>query len=102
MQASLRHIDAAYTRFFREKKGFPKFKNKHSKQSFQCPQTAKVDFETSRIYIPKFKKQGIKTTFHRTFEGTVKTVTIKKTKTNKYFVSILVETVDTLPKKPNA
>jgi putative transposase len=38
---------------------------------------------------------------HRKFDGKIKTVTIKKTPTNKYFASILVETKD-IEKKPEA
>ena len=38
LQESLFCLDNAFTRFFREKKGFPKFKNKFGKQSFTCPQ----------------------------------------------------------------
>ena len=56
LQASLENLDKAYTRFFREKKGFPKFKSKHdNRQSFQVPQHAKVDFDTSKLSLPKFK-----------------------------------------------
>ena len=36
LQASIRNLDSAYQRFFKEKKGFPKFKSKrNSRQSFQ-------------------------------------------------------------------
>jgi len=45
--------------------------------------------------LPKIKK--IKVKFHRTFCGTIKTCTIKKTATNKYYVSILVETQEAKP-----
>src|ERR1039457_1112047 len=38
LQMSVRNLDNAYTNFFRGK-GFPKFKNKHGKQSFQYPQS---------------------------------------------------------------
>ena len=47
LQATLINLDSAYVRFFREKKGFPKFKSKHnSKQSYQIPPsvTTNVDF----------------------------------------------------------
>ena len=91
LQASLANLDSAYTKFFREHKGFPRFKSKKdSKQSFSIPQNTRVDFENGRIFIPKFKG-GIKTKFHRTFEGIVKSSTISRTATGKYFVSILVE-----------
>lgn len=91
LQASLANLDSAYTKFFREYKGFPKFKSKKdSKQSFSIPQNTKVDFENGRVFIPKFKG-GIKARLHRTFEGIVKTSTITRTTTGKYFISILVE-----------
>lgn len=91
LQASLANLDSAYTKFFREHKGFPKFKSKKdSKQSFSIPQNTKVDFENGRIFIPKFKS-GIKAILHRTFDGIVKTSTITRTSTGKYFISILVE-----------
>ena len=37
LQMSLRNLDNAYTKFFKGG-GFPKFKNKYSKQSIQFPQ----------------------------------------------------------------
>ncbi len=101
LQASLANLDSAYTKFFREHKGFPRFKSKKdSKQSFSIPQNTRVDFENGRIFIPKFKG-GIKTKFHRTFEGIVKSSTISRTATGKYFVSILVEVNEPdVPMKP--
>ena len=98
IQMSLRNLDNAYTRFFREKKGFPKFKSKYNpKQSFQCPQSCSVDFEKGLLTIPKIK--NIKTIFHRQFEGDIKTVTISKAPSGKYYVSILVEDNKELPTK---
>ena len=91
LQASLVNLDKAYTRFFREKKGFPKFKSKKGRQSVQFPQGTEVDFENNKIYLMKFR-EGVKCKFHRMFEGAIKTVTVSKTKTGKYYVSILVET----------
>ena len=101
LQASLANLDSAYTKFFREHKGFPRFKSKKdSKQSFSIPQNTRVDFENGRIFIPKFKG-GIKTKFHRTFDGIVKSSTISRTATGKYFISILVEVNEPdVPMKP--
>ena len=98
LQASLENLDKAFTKFFRDKKGFPKFKSKHdNRQSFSVPQNGIVDFETNTISLPKFKKP-IKCKLHRKFEGNSKTVTISKTPTGKYFVSVLVEVNKELPK----
>lgn len=96
LQMSLRNLDNAYTNFFRGK-GFPKFKNKYSKQSIQFPQGINVDFQGNIIFLPKLKNVSID--FHRTFEGEIKTVTVSKTTTNKYYVSILVENQNELPNK---
>jgi putative transposase len=96
LQMAFRNLDNAYTRFFKGG-GFPKFKNRHSKQSIQFPQSVFVDFENGWLILPKLKK--IKCVFHRHFEGKIKTVTVSKTTTGKYFVSILVENQDELPKK---
>lgn len=99
LQQSFIHLDKAFTRFFKEKKGFPKFKSKHnSHQSFSIPQYTKVSFDTNRVFIPKFR-EGIKCRFSRTFNGKIKTSTVSRTPTGKYFISILVETEDTIPNK---
>lgn len=99
LNVSIYNLEKAYTGFFRDKKGYPKFKSKYSKQSFACPQFVTVDFENNKISLPKFKT-AIKCIFSRTFEGKIKTCTIKKTKTNKYFVSILVDDGLKEPQKP--
>lgn len=88
LQMALRNLDNAYTRFFKGG-GFPKFKNKHSKQSVQFPQGVNVDFDKGTVFIPKLKDVSV--ILHRKFNGQIKTVTVSKTVTNKYFVSILVD-----------
>ena len=99
LQAAIRNLDRAYQRFFKEKKGFPKFKSKrNARQSFQIVQNTNADFDKKKVYIPKFK-EGIKCKFHRFFDGKIKTSTISRTATGKYFISILVELDDNNPKK---
>jgi putative transposase len=93
---ALRNLDNAYTNFFKGK-GFPKYKNKHGKQSFQLPQGVFLSENNKQIFIPKLKWVGID--LHREFKGNIKTVTVSKTVTNKYFVSILVDTQKELPNK---
>ena len=99
LQMALRHLDTAYQRFFREKKGFPRFKSKKdNRQRFSVPQHSRVDFEGGLLFIPKFKK-GIRIRLHREFTGTIKTITITRTPSNKYYASILTETPETDPVK---
>jgi putative transposase len=56
-----------------------------------------VDFENSTVFLPKLKE--VSCIFHRKFKGEIKTVTVSKTPTGKYFVSILVESQNPVPKK---
>ena len=98
LQMSLRNLDNAYTRFFKGS-GFPKFKNKHSKQSIQFPQGVNIDFTKNTIFLPKLKDVSVD--FSKEFKGNIKTVTVSKTTTDKYFVSILVDNQVEVPdKKP--
>lgn len=88
LQHSLRHLETAYTNFFKGTAKFPRFKTRKSGGSFTVPQFCSVS--DSRIFIPKFKN-GIKIKEHRTFKCKVKNMTISVTPSGKYFVSILSE-----------
>ena len=92
LQSALRNLDTAYKNFFRDTHavGFPKFKSRKQKQSFQCPQHCSVDFGKGTISIPKAK--DIPAVLHRRFKGTVKTVAISMTPSGRYFASVLVGT----------
>jgi len=88
---SMANLDNAYTNFFKGS-GFPKFKSKYAKQSFQLPQGVFLSENKKQIFIPKLKLVDID--LHREFKGDIKTVTISKSVTNKYYVSILVDTIE--------
>ena len=110
LQASINHLDLAYNNAFRrikqgakgKKIGFPRFKSKHdSRQSCSFPQQVKVLFEEGSIKFPKLG--AIKAKLHRRFEegGVVKTVTLVRESTGKYFASVLVQYDDVdVPKAP--
>lgn len=90
LQSALANLDAAYVAWFRCKdksKGFPNFKSKHNRQSFQVPQHGSVgeDF----VSIPKLKE--IRAEISRLPVGAIKTITISKTKTDKYYASVLCD-----------
>lgn len=97
LQMSIRNLDNAFTNFFRTKKGFPKFKSRKNRQSVQYPQNVKIDWGSNKVYFPKLKQINAK--LSRKFEGKIKTSTLSKTSTDKYFVSVLVETNDRIPSK---
>lgn len=95
LQQSILHLDSAYKRFFKENKWFPKFHKKQGRQSLTYPQGIKVFDNT--IQIPKIWKVEYRK--DRWFTGEVKTCTVTKTPTNKYFISILVDDWKELPAK---
>jgi putative transposase len=86
--ASLLHLETAFMNFFKKRAKFPKFKSKYNgTQSFQCPQH--VTIADGYINLPKIPRIKIKQ--HRSFEGDIKTVTIKRTPTGKHYASVLVD-----------
>ena len=95
LQMSMANLDNAYTNFFKGA-GFPKFKSKYAKQSFQLPQGVYLENE-KQIFIPKLKLIDID--LHKEFKGEFKTVTVSKSITNKYYVSILFDTGELKPEK---
>lgn len=97
LQNSLANLLEAYKRFFKGIGGYPKFKSKHeSKQSFtvRCsPSIIKnCRFDNDRVWIPNLKKL-IKFKQHRKIEGAVKSYTITREATGKWYISFLCQTV---------
>ena len=91
-------LQDAYKAFFDrvkkgKKAGFPKFKSKKAgRKSYSTNnQRGSVRIENSRIRLPKIG--FVKLVYHRPIieNSTIKTVTISKTPSGKYFVSVLTE-----------
>ena len=96
------NMDAAYRKFFREHAGYPKFKSKHDNHKTYTTNFTNgniaVDFETGTIKLPKLR--NVKGKLHRKFIGKIKSATISRVPSGKYYVSILVETeLISLPEK---
>lgn len=88
LQTTTLNLTAAYKNFFDKRARFPKFKSKHGKQSIQYPQNVKI--VEGNVKLPG--NIGIvKAKIHRPIEGKIKTVTVSKTPSGKYFASILTE-----------
>lgn len=100
LQASIKKIDKKFTSFFKGNSGYPKFKSKRDRQSFRCPSgVRRINWDTSTLTIPKIK--NIPIVLSRKFCGEIKTVTISKAPTGKYFASVLVDDELLVPvKKP--
>ena len=94
LQQSLRHLDTAYKNFFRDKKiGFPKFKSKknhHLSYSTVCV-NRNIKLEEGYLFLPKLKAVKIKQ--HRPIptKYKLKSVTVSKTPTDRYYAAILYE-----------
>ncbi len=88
--ASLANLDKAFSNFFKGLAKFPRFKKKYAGwQSYQCPQHVSVGFDSGAVSLPRIK--DIKAKLHRPFSGKIKTVTIKRSPSGKYFASVLVD-----------
>ena len=87
-QSTTRNLSRAFINFFEKRAAFPRFKSRKARQSIQYPQSVKI--EGGYLKVPFIGL--IEAKFHRLFEGEIKTVTISKEPSGKYFASILFET----------
>ncbi|MFX0098696.1 MAG: RNA-guided endonuclease TnpB family protein [Candidatus Hodarchaeota archaeon] len=85
-------LQSAYKNFFEKRAGFPKFKSRKAKQSYRTVSmndNIKVDFDRKKLKLPK--NTWINYRDDRAFDERVRSITVSKTKSGKYFASILVE-----------
>lgn len=98
------NLQSAFRRFVSDKAkgaGFPQFKKKGIRDSYTTNnQKGTVALIKNTIKLPKVGH--IKAKFDRTIDGLIKSATVSKTPSGKYFVSLLVETlIKPLPKTKN-
>lgn len=89
LQSVSLHLSRAFVNFFEKRAAYPNFKSKRGKQSIQYPQGVKI-IEGRKLYLPKIGH--VKAVVHREIQGIIKTVTVSKNPSGKYFASILMET----------
>ena len=95
LQQSLKNLEVAFKNFFGKRAKFPKFKSKHRKQSIRYPESCSI--RNNGLKLPKL---GIvKAKFSKEIKGKIKSVTVSKTSTGKYFAAILFETDNLLINK---
>ena len=85
LQFALRNLETAYTNFFQKRAKFPNYHSKKGKNTFTVPQFATI--EDGKLWLPKFKS-GISIRLHREIKGKMGKVSLTKTPTGKYFVSV--------------
>jgi len=100
LQNSLRNLDAAYQKFFKEHSGYPKFKSKHdSRKSYRTTFTNNnIEFKDDHIKLPKLGL--VKFRDKQIPQGRILNATIFQVPSGKYYCSICCTDViiDDLPK----
>ena len=96
LQQSRRCLETSYKNFFisKGKVGFPKFKSKKNQSNLSyttISNSIRLDEENKYIKIPKLNFVRIKLHRQLPTNCNIKHITISKTATNKYYVSICVQ-----------
>ncbi|WP_287962286.1 RNA-guided endonuclease TnpB family protein, partial [Alcanivorax sp.] len=93
LQQALINLDRAYGNFFKKRAGKPRFKSKRARQSsYHCVGVKVLD---DAIKVPKCTP--IKAVIHRPIDGRVKSITLSREPSGKYYASILVEDGKPMP-----
>ena len=88
LQSTLKDLDSAYQKFFKEKKGYPKFKSKKNPvQSYTSKMNIKID--GNYVTLPKLGR--VRFAKSREADGKILRATVRRNPSGKYFVSILCE-----------
>ena len=87
LQQTTLNLSRAFINFFEKRARYPRFKSKHSKQSVGFPQHTSIDGD----YLKLPKIGLVRGVFDRRYAGKIKTVTISRNSTGKYFASIIYE-----------
>ena len=102
---SLYNLDDAFKRNFNQISGYPKFKSKYKRNSYNTPATytgsscnIELDLKSKKLKLPQLdwiKVRGYKNI--KTINGRIRNATISKEPTGKYYVSILYEMYEKIP-----
>ncbi len=93
LQSTTLNLTKAFKNFFEKRSKYPRFKSYYGKQSAQYPQNCQI--VKGGLKVPQLGI--IKASIHRLFDGKLKTVTISKTPTLKYYASLLFDTEQEAP-----
>lgn len=90
LQQTLRHLNTAFGNFFAKRARYPRFKKRGHRQSATYTRSAfKWDASNRSLTIAKLGRLNIR--WSRRFVANPSTVTISKTPSGKYFVSIRID-----------
>src|SRR5574344_3024175 len=97
LQQSLINLETAYKNFFKEHRGFPKFKSKHSIQSCRFPVDAIMGVKGNRINIITklkdihYKCSRLDEIVLNKYQKSIKSGTLSKDKQGDYYFSVLLD-----------
>lgn len=98
LQSANENLNKAFLKFFKEKKGFPKFKKKYAKQSYVTKNVGNsIKIEGNSIKLPKLG--FVRFAKSREIVGTIKTVAVSMSPTRKYYISVTTDYVPTASDK---
>ena len=108
LQNITQRVDRAFQAFFRRVKaraedpGYPRFKGVGRYDSITYPQYGNgVEIRGNDLILSKIGRVNV--VWHRPVEGTIKTVTVRRARTGKWYVSFSVEVAgDRLPPSPES
>ena len=91
LQNSLKNLDSAYQKFFKEHAGFPKFKSKKThRYSYTTTITKKsIEYNNNRIKLPKLG--WVKVRDKQIPKGRILNATVSQTPSGKYYISLCCE-----------
>ena len=101
LQQSLRNLENAFTRFFREHKGYPKFKSKKvNYASYKVIKSVHFDFTNWKVKLPKLGWVNIcKNHIFNQLNCKQGTVTITKDCCGTYWCSVVIDDMQDKPSK---
>ena len=92
------NLQKAYQNFFSGRAEFPKFKTRKAKQSYTTNMVnGNIKLLNGYIQLPKLKRVKIKQHREIPSHHMIKSCTVSRTKTGKYYISILTEYEPTGP-----
>ena len=111
LRCSIFNLEDSYENYFSKRSAYPSFKNKFSKQSYRTNcitsvyknkkySNIKIDIKEKMIKVPKLglvKIRGYRNLNELT--DRIINITIEKEKTNKYYVSVITQKEEEIPKK---
>ena len=111
LRSAIFNLEDSYKNFFEKRANYPKFKNRFNKQSYRttCIRSnykgkdyinIELDLINKKIKLPKLGLVEIRGYRNlKEINGRIINVTIEKELTNKYYVSVIVEEVETIREK---